>query len=716
MRLRCPQCQTVVTVSDTLPPEALPTHCSRCAVNRALGGVDAPAAPPRLEPEPVSATAAPPAPPAMAAAHDEGTASSHHVRFFGAEPRPREAQGLVRCEGCGTNWVANSSDIARRELFQCTRCGRSFRPQGPGFTPGVRCPRCEGWAVWHPGEEPLRCGACGHTFRPSTPTPPGAPMGQPEAAAPVPTISASAPPATMVFGALASGLRRAGVPLRPPTPGGPRAWLECRACYTTYAVQPEVLETEAEVQCSRCGNRFTARRPLPSLPGAAPVPAPPTRARVVPEPPPPRHSPRDPPFRQRADFIGVTAFRAGTQLHQCGRRLPLDVWLRLADSVMGTLERVEVADPLWARWVGPESFGVDLEGDFVMFDEPRTGPSPDWVHPDLWFQNQGELAERGRVWSVCRTLVWLLDPFPTSRDRHHLRLERVFAHPQLPDALHDVLDRGLGMKGATTVAALRSQVATASGLSPASKERVQGVFFAVGLEAPRQEDLPPQWLNGALEVHLDAVLERCVPLEQCPPDPRAVETFGRPLLPTRTLRLVLTREGRPLRAVPISAEKGLPDTVALPVGSTLKAGQRIDLELHHPEQPAFRVQFEGVVGADRFVTLRIEPHTRGELDVLLSSLAVDAPAPRLVPRREPVPGLPRSFPEPRPDSRARDLGCLLVAGGVLTLPVTVIAGALAWFDVISSRAVLWTSGLTFVAVMLGMVWTSTLEREGPDPE
>jgi hypothetical protein len=241
-------------------------------------------------------------------------------------------------------------------------------------------------------------------------------------------------------------------------------------------------------------------------------------------------------------------------------------------------------------------------------------------------------------------------------------------------------------------------------------ERVRGVLFAAGLDVPPEADLPERWRQGALEVHLDALLERCVPLAQLPADPRAVDTSGQPLLPTRALRLVLSHRGTELRAMPISAERGLPEAVALPVGCTLRAGERVDLLLHHPEQRAMKVGFEGVVGADGFVTPRVEPAGRGELEVLLSSLDVDAPAPRLVPPREPVPGLRRLGEGERPQPLSLKLGCVFSLGVLLTLPITAIAGALALLGVISGRAVLWASGLGFLGVAFAFVWLGLSER------
>jgi predicted Zn finger-like uncharacterized protein len=477
--------------------------------------------------------------------------------------------------------------------------------------------------------------------------------------------------------------------------------VRCEVCGTTYRVDAQVVARGDPVQCTSCLGVFIAPRPprlgvsarVEDPPRPAPTPAPPVVAPVAAESPSP--------FRSRRGFIGVTAARAASVLHDHGRRLPLDVWFALADDLMDLLKGVGRGHERWDVWTGPHSFGIDLEGAFVAFDDlsGRADLHEAWVHPTLPAQLTWLELGRARVWAVCRALVWLLDPFPTGNDGAGARVERVFAHPELPPALHAVLDSGLGMTGPADLRALRTLVHGALNRKPASRARVQAVLFAVGFQVPPQDELPPYFRDGALQVHLDRLLERAPAIERCPSDPRAVAAnpLSMPLTPTRALDLTVMVDAQPVRRIPVTAGHGFPGRVALPTGTVLGAGQRVALVVSHPEQRAFKVDLLAVVGDDGCATPVIDARTRAELDVLWSSLDADAAPPALVP--------PRPEPQwelPQPESR-RGWPVLAVAFVfllVVTVPILIVVGLLALAGVISEDTALAINGLL---VLLGLL-------------
>ncbi len=512
-----------------------------------------------------------------------------------------------------------------------------------------------------------------------------------------------------------------------------RELVRCEACGTMYRVDAHVVATAAQVQCTRCLHVFAAHRPgsthrlPPSVPSAlfddeplaeAPPPAPPV--------PPPLAAVEPglsaPPFRPRRGFIGVTAARTGRHLQDHGRRLPIDVWLALADRLVTTLEAVPHHAPqFWSRWTGPHAFGVDLDGAFVAFDDSqqRTRLHEDWVHPTLRWSGDSEVLQRQRVWAVCRALVWLLDPFPTSMDAAHRREERVFEHPQVPPALHAVLDSGLGLTGPAELPALREAIRKAIDVKPASRERVKAVMLSVGCEVPEPDELPPALRNGGLQVQLDQLLEHAASLASFPADPRAVMSnpLAMPLRPTRTLELTMRTDGRPIRRVPVTASLGFPERIALPPGTLLLAGDRVQLELSHPEQRAFKVNLEATVGADGFATPLIDPRTKAELDVLQCSLDAEAVGPALVPPR-PQPDWRQAGerfgnreppgPAQRLETRSNRLVgplLVLVLSFLLSLPIILVAGVLALLGVVTTKTLLWTSAITLGVVAALLVFS-----------
>lgn len=684
--------------------------------------------------------------------------SAWRIFRLGEQPGGEGSPRLVRCGLCQASWEISAAAVASDAEVRCLRCAHHFRPSHGPPDPHVEAAesyrghvgrivfgqalRSEsrptmvfgagpGGASQPPARvsEPalpvprgplqaVRCGNCSLSFSFSAEEL-AAGVSCPECQHP---LGRPVAPRTMLFREVPDRLARELV--------------RCEVCGTTYVVDAHVVTTAAQVQCTRCLHVFAARRPgapdglppngfiggshtaleaaIPSVPASRIVAAPPE----VPDPPP-QLPPvlQAPPFRTRQGFIGVTAARAGKHLLENGRRLPIDVWLGLADRLMAALERVDLLDAFWSRWTGPHGFGVDLDDEFVAFNDTTVVERPagtfhqvarlheDWVHPTLAAHRTYDEVARARVWAVCRALVWLLDPFPTLMDGPNTRLERVFEHPQLPAALHAVLDAGLALTGPADVTALRAAVRSAMEAPPATMQRVTAVLFAVGFETPEPDELPPKWRDGVLQVHLDQLLERAEPIERCPADPRAQTSnpIGMPLKPTRTLELTMRTGGHPIRKLPVTAALGFPQRIALPHNTVLAAGDPVDLELTHPEQRAFRVTLEATVGADGFATPVIDTRTKAELEVLLSSLDAEAPAPALVPPR-PVPARPLALQNPL--HALFGSGWLLLISAVIalfaTLPIVLVAGGLALFGVISGLTLLWVALGSFAA-LTGMI-------------
>ncbi|MBL8940189.1 MAG: zinc-ribbon domain-containing protein, partial [Archangium sp.] len=629
------------------------------------------------------------------------------------------------CPDCQTRYEVRYVDVPTTgRIVQCHHCTGIYRVLRLGTLPSnatvsreARCPSCHTptqlTAAAFASDDELTCAQCRRRYRPSNGEAfiPPAPPRQGVMFFGTPAVEhARAHGEDFTFGVQSSAPPREPPPGGAPTPTGPAQELvRCPACSTVSAIARERLGAGAEVQCTRCNHVFTAR---PSTQGTQ-------VARAVAGPPPAAQQP--PPFRSRADFIGVTAARAARQLLAHGRRLPIDVWLALADRLLATLEPVPIDAPFWSRWTGPEGFGIDLEGQFVAFDdEPATPNFPrDWVHPPMEGYLTDDRLERMRVWAVCRALVWLLDPFPTSRDGN--RLERVFEHPQLPPALHSVLDAGLGLAGPPTLPILHRAILES--LRPASLERVKAVLFALGFDTPPEDRLPEKWRGGALQVHLDQLLERAEPIEQCPADPRAIVTtpFSMPLTPTRTLELSMLSGAQVIRRVPVTATLGFPTRIALPVGATQRPHERVGLELRHPRQRALTVALEGVVDTEGFVVPTIDARAKAELDVLLASLDDEAAGPAFVPPR-------RVEPEPRPAQptsvvpylvlaglMGAGLGLVLLLVLLFTLPLVLVCAVLVWRDVISTTTAAWVIGagtaLILVLTVLHLLTSDASERE-----
>lgn len=648
------------------------------------------------------------------------------------------------CPDCAERYELRYADVPTTgRIVRCHRCAGVYRvlrlgvlPLGVSVTREARCNRCftpqaltsEAFEC----DDEVMCTSCTHRFRPSNGEgflPADRGTGEritfgvraTTAAPPTPEAPAGGRHYAMLFGP-PPATPRAPVPPNPARPlDPPQELVRCPACDTTYVVATQLLGQGASVQCTRCQAVFFARPAnavLADSTTAAPV-------ALVPGDEPAPLRPREPvagPFRSRNGFIGVTAARAARHLKEHGRRLPIDVWLTLADQLLAMLERVPDDAPVWRRWTGPFGFGIDLDGQFVAFDDvPKTRTfQQDWVHPTMGGMLTDAQQHRVLVWAVCRALVWLLDPFPTSMDGPNSRLERVFEHPQLPPALHAVLDAGLGLTGPPTLPVLRR--ALLESLQPAPMERVKAVLFALGFDTPSPDELEPRWRDGALQVHLDQLLERAEPIEHCPADPRAVLTtpFSMPLTPTRTLELTMRSGGRVIRRVPVTATLGFPQRIALPLGEAPLPAQRVELELRHPQQRALTVSLEGVVGTDGFVTPTIDTRTKGELDVLLASLDDEASAPAFVPPR-PV----QSEPEPiGPDSliphlvlaglMGAGLGLVLLLVLLFSLPLVLLSALLVWLGVISTTTAWWVTGVgTGVILVLTVVHLLT-RRSEPD--
>lgn len=586
---------------------------------------------------------------------------------------------LVTCPNCAITYVA---EVPRDAPLQCTRCQHIFSVSTVEGGHTVRCASCrQSWtlsAAQVERDDEVACPRCLvrarpsglETFRFAAP-----PAAVPE---PPPTQPATEPGRSHVI------MFGAGPIAPPPAPRLPVGTIvQCTACQASNDLA-NFRVNDPVATCRQCGAVLSPTRQVRTTmlfaetarPAARPVGVAPPPPAVIPRPPQPSS-----PLPPRRAFIGVTAARAGLALQERGRRIPLDVWLALADQLIATVERAELN---WALWTGPYGFGVDLDGAVQVFAiEPQLiGLHRDWVSGlNTNFEDQARLA---RVWSVCRTLVWLLDPFPTLLE-HHERSAHGFDHPQLTPGLRTVLDQGLTLAGLDTLETLRGRLLEAAApVKPASKERLKAVLFAVGFDVPLGDDLPPQWRGGALQVRLDSLLEQAEPVERCPADPRGPRDEAEPvLMPTRTLELLMTSGGQPIRRVSVTRELGFPERVALP-SRNLKPGEMVGLELRHPRQNA-RVTLEGIVEAGEFARPIIDERTRARLDVLLRSLSDE---PRIV-MAELAPALEAEEP-PEPESEPEPVSEPLAPPTpgswgtiVVTLPFAILALVLVSTEVIS---------------------------------
>jgi hypothetical protein len=281
-------------------------------------------------------------------------------------------------------------------------------------------------------------------------------------------------------------------------------------------------------------------------------------------------------------------------------------------------------------------------------------------------------------------LVWLLDPFPTLVEGVNDRSARDFGHPQLTPQLHAVLDEGLATGEPESLERLRGRLLAAAPMKPAPMERVSAVLFAVGFDVPLRDELPPEWKDGALQVRLDALLEKAEPVERCPADPRApVDAFSAPLTPTRTLELTMISGGQPIRRVSVTHALGFPERVSLP-HRHFEPGQTVGLELRHPRQRARTVSLEATVDAEGFARPVIDARTRADLDVLLASLSDELPEPVVT---QPLPehleahDAPVLEPaQPPPTSEKRGTEPLIL---FVTLPCALVIGLLVWTEAMS---------------------------------
>jgi hypothetical protein len=245
-------------------------------------------------------------------------------------------------------------------------------------------------------------------------------------------------------------------------------------------------------------------------------------------------------------FVGVSAARAAVALRQLGRRLPLDVWLGLADRLIEALGSLELHHAWWRTWAGPHTFGVDLSGDFVLFAGFHGHAMPwdalqmqlpsrvedlhsDWLDVNDHHGYGTPMGTATRAWSVCRVLTWLLDPFPFQMELLHARGELPWEHPEVSKALAAVLEQGLARRFDDGLPALRNAITDTAGVTPAPLERIKAVLFGAAEQAlvarvrevsEHDEALPSAWKGGGALVLLDGELEHAANVAQFPSDPR----------------------------------------------------------------------------------------------------------------------------------------------------------------------------------------------------
>jgi hypothetical protein len=388
-------------------------------------------------------------------------------------------------------------------------------------------------------------------------------------------------------------------------------------------------------------------------------------------------------------FVGVSAARAVVALKHAGRRLPLDVWFGLADRLLEALCTLDLQHPWWASWAGPHTFGVDFDGRFVCFagfhghavcGSATYGPQQHALHSD-WTDQQEHWGHTTaatppvRVWSACRVLCWLLDPFPFRHEAPDSKHELEWAHPEVKPALAAVLEQGLSRRATGGLEGLRADLAQNVGVPAAPLERIKAVLFGAAEEAliarvrdvaAQDEALPERWKGGTLLVELDRTLEQVSNIAQCPVDPRVKVVPGaavdEALLATRTLELQVLEAGKVLRKVPLSDARALLARVALPVGH-VPAGP-VTLRLVHPEQRAQSLDLEATLDGSAWVLPgALDAEQQRRLARFWAALVDVAPRALVKEREDPLEAIRyRVSPLEHVDRTARVLGPSLGVG------------------------------------------------------
>ncbi len=253
-------------------------------------------------------------------------------------------------------------------------------------------------------------------------------------------------------------------------------------------------------------------------------------------------------------FVGLSSRQLLDGLHRAHRVLPLDVWLRLAE----TLGEAFALLPSEAKRFAPtrDCFGVDVTRRLLVFPEPNHSLSPDLSElpipnesPPIENWSPERLAldpedECSHVFSLATVLVHLLTgERPYARDdwaldENSIPRWRPSSHPDCSERLGAVLTRAMSLAREDRPQSLsdfRAQLSAAAACAPASFERVAAVVLGVDPESLRRtlnelraqpSFLPRSWRDGGLDVLEDELLAAILPLEHLP--------HNRGLLPTPT--------------------------------------------------------------------------------------------------------------------------------------------------------------------------------------
>lgn len=362
-------------------------------------------------------------------------------------------------------------------------------------------------------------------------------------------------------------------------------------------------------------------------------------------------------------FIGISAAQAAVSLREAGRRIPLDVWLGLADRLLYALKSISHDHPWWRTWSGPFSFGIDLDGHFVIWAGFPCHAVPwdvfqvrlphsvhdlhfDWCDQALDFGGGGAGTESSHVWSACRVLTWVLDPYKIRYEARGAQWQLEWSHSEVNPALTAALNAGLEKREDATLDGLHRAILGEAGVVPAPIDRIRDVFFgaaqaALVEEARRRaqndEALPERWRQGGIQVMVDHLLETCSPVERCPLDPRVAVASPNaadvPLIGTQTLQLQMVVDGSVVRRMPISRERALGSRFAPPMGQRIVPGQSVLLRLVHPEQNSQQIELGAELDTDGWVKLTpMSAEAQRRVNVLWSAIVAE-PARAFLPRR-----------------------------------------------------------------------------------
>jgi hypothetical protein len=216
-------------------------------------------------------------------------------------------------------------------------------------------------------------------------------------------------------------------------------------------------------------------------------------------------------------MVGVPASAAARELARQKRFFPLEVWLRLADVMLGALDAIpsEVAapfrlHPLWTSWCGPHSLCATIDRRLVMTAGPMGLPMmPSMVGAvslitDSWAMRGGRTDPIG----ARRALRWLLDPLlPLTGIDLETRAPR---HPHVTRELFHALGQ------TPSVPAMRAALKALWAQTPPVSEAEAATFVltccpdllaAETQAASASRFVPGPWKTGALQVMADQLLD-----------------------------------------------------------------------------------------------------------------------------------------------------------------------------------------------------------------